>query len=161
MVPAHDWSVRAEATFSRYGQRGSIDLLAFHPGSRILLVVEIKTVVSDVQGLLRPIDVKVRLAGEVAVNRGWRPDTVVAASIISEDTTSRRRIAQHSAPFGRFALRGHAAARWLRQPTGEPSGLLMFVKSSGGTGGSARRPGRQRVRARRGSPSSEQRRRAG
>jgi hypothetical protein len=148
------WLVRAEVTFNTYGDRGSIDLLAFHPASGVLLVVEIKTVVADVQGLLRPIDVKVRLASEIAADGGWRPNAVVPALIIAEDTTSRRRVAEHAALFGRFALKGHAAAGWLRQPTAEPSGLLMFVKLSDGTGGAARRPGRQRVRVRRGHLSS-------
>src|SRR5687768_11921817 len=56
------WIVRAEVTFSRFGERGSIDLLAFHLASGTLLVIEIKTMIADVQGLLRPIDMKVRLA---------------------------------------------------------------------------------------------------
>lgn len=150
------WLVRAEVTFNRYGERGSIDLLTFHPASGILLVVEIKTVIADVQGLLRPLDVKVRLAAESAADLGWRPRTVVPAIILSEESTSRRRVARHPALFGRFATRGHAAGIWLRHPSGAPSGLLMFVKSSDGTGGAASRPGRQRVRVQRSSSSSSQ-----
>jgi hypothetical protein len=115
-LEAAAWLVRAEVTFSRFGERGSIDLLAFHPASGILLVVEIKTVIADVQGLLRPIDVKVRLAGHVAAELGWHPRTVVPALMISEESTSRRRVAEHAALFGRFATRGSAAGRWLRQP---------------------------------------------
>lgn len=156
-LEGHGWLVRAELTFNRYGERGSIDLFAFHPASGALLVVEIKTVIADVQGLLRPLDVKVRLAVEIAADLGWRPRAVVPALIISEDSTSRRRVAQHSALFGRFATGGHAAATWLRHPNGAPSGLLMFAKSSRGTGGAVRRPGRQRVRLRPATPSSAER----
>ncbi|CAN5525274.1 MAG: hypothetical protein H0X68_00560 [Chloroflexi bacterium] len=65
-VEAAGWRARVEVTFSQYGQRGSIDILAFHAATRTLLVVEIKTFISDVHGLLRPIDVKVRLARDIA-----------------------------------------------------------------------------------------------
>jgi transcriptional regulator with XRE-family HTH domain len=137
------WQVRAEVTFSRFGERGSIDLLAFHPASGILLVVEIKTVIADMQGLLRPLDVKVRLAEQIAADLTWHATGVVPALILSEDSTSRRRVAQHPALFGRFAFRGRAAGRWLREPTGAIPGLLLFVRSSGGTGSAASRPGRR------------------
>lgn len=140
------WIVHVEVTFSRYGERGSIDLLAFHPATRVLLVVEIKTVIADVQGLLRPIDVKLRLAGGIARDLGWEPRVVVPALVVSEDSTSRRRVAAHAVLFNRFALRGWPAHRWLRTPDGTISGLLLFVDPSGGTGGAVSRPGRQRVR---------------
>jgi len=56
------WATELEVTFSVYGDRGSIDILAWHAASRTLLVVEIKTELGSVEGLLRPLDVKCRLA---------------------------------------------------------------------------------------------------
>lgn len=153
-LEAAAWQVRAEVTFSRFGERGSIDLLAFHPANEVLLVVEIKTVIADVQGLLRPIDVKVRLAATIAVELGWRARVVVPALVVSEESTSRRRVAQHPSLFGRFAVRGVAARSWLRSPNVSAPGILLFISSSDGTAGAVRRPGQQRVRRRRSSGSS-------
>jgi len=150
------WLVRAEVTFSRFGERGSVDLLAFHPGSGVLLVVEIKTVIADIQGLLRPIDVKVRLAGEIAARLGWHPHAIVPALFVSEDSTTRRRVAHHESLFGRFALRGFAAKAWLRRPDQASSGILLFIPWSKGTARAVMRPGHQRVRTRGRSSSSPQ-----
>ncbi|MGQ0608605.1 MAG: hypothetical protein ACT4OQ_09105 [Chloroflexota bacterium] len=57
----HGWLVDAELTFNHYGERGSIDLYAWHPASRTLLVIEIKTAIVDVQSLLASVDRKVRI----------------------------------------------------------------------------------------------------
>lgn len=146
LLQATGWEFRIEATFSRYGERGSIDILAFHPASRTLLVVEIKTMIADVQGLLRPIDVKVRLAREVAQEYGWNPRTVVACLVVSDETTARRRVATHDVLFSRFSLRGWAARRWLRTVEGTPSGVLLFLNPPNGSPGAVSRAGRQRVR---------------
>lgn len=146
-LEAAGWIVRVEVTFNRYGERGSIDLLAFHPATRTLLVVEIKTVIADVQGLLRPIDVKVRLARDVAHDLGWEPRVIVPTLVVSEATTARRRVAAHEALFSRFALRGWPARRWLAAPDASPSGLLLFVNPDLDIADARRRPGRQRIRA--------------
>jgi transcriptional regulator with XRE-family HTH domain len=39
----YGWSVETEVSYSRYGERGSIDLLAYHTPTATVLVVEIKT----------------------------------------------------------------------------------------------------------------------
>ena len=145
-LEAAGWIVRVEVTFSRYGERGSIDLLAVHQPSRVLLVVEIKTVIADIQGLLRPIDTKVRLARGIARELGWNAGVVVPVLVVSEGSTSRRRIASHATLFGQFATRGRTARRWLTSPEGTAAGLLLFVEPSDGSGSAASRPGRQRVR---------------
>jgi transcriptional regulator with XRE-family HTH domain len=140
------WLVHAEVSFDVYGDRGRIDLLAFHPPSRCMLVVEIKTRIADLQGLLGPLDIKVRLAGQVARRFGWRPARVIRCLVLAEDRTNRRRVAEHTALLSGFVLRGRAALAWLRQPEPMPSGILVFTKlpHSRHTGG--RRAGRQRVR---------------
>ena len=40
-----------EVSFSVYGERGSIDILAFHASTGSLLVIEIKSVVPDMQSI--------------------------------------------------------------------------------------------------------------
>ena len=37
------WVTGAEVSFAVYGERGSIDLVAWHPGTRVLLIIEVKT----------------------------------------------------------------------------------------------------------------------
>jgi hypothetical protein len=148
ILEAAGWLVRVEVTFSRFGERGSVDLLAFHAATGTLLVVEIKTVIADLQGLLRPLDIKVRLARDIAAGIGWNVTDVVPCLVVAEESTARRRVAHHEQLFRRFTVRGRGARRWLRHVDGAPDGLLVFVKSSSGTSGSVSRPGRQRVRGR-------------
>jgi Holliday junction resolvase-like predicted endonuclease len=60
------WEVRAEVSFSSYGERGAIDLLAWHPETRTLLVIEVKTEIGAVESTLRVHDMKWRLAAQIA-----------------------------------------------------------------------------------------------
>ena len=46
------WEVHPEATFNVFGERGSIDILAFHPRYGALLIVEVKSAVPDMQSML-------------------------------------------------------------------------------------------------------------
>jgi transcriptional regulator with XRE-family HTH domain len=70
------WEVATEVSFNVRGERGTIDILAFHRPTESLLVIEIKSVVPDLQAMLGTIDRKVRLAVGIARERGWRVDTV-------------------------------------------------------------------------------------
>lgn len=142
------WLVRPEASFNVYGDRGRIDLLAFHPVLGVLLVVEIKTKIVDLQGLLGPLDIKARVAAGVAARFGWRAKHVVRCLVIAEDRTNRRRVAEHSALLAAFALRGRPALAWLRKPETTVEGLLVFAKLTNSRQRGVRRAGRQRVRLR-------------
>src|SRR5687768_3891120 len=124
------WIVRVEVSYSRYGERGRIDLLAWHAATRILLVVEIKTELVDVQSLLGSLDVKARLARHVAEQFGWEVRSVVPAIAFSEARTTRRHLMRLNTLFDRFNVRGREAVSWLRRPTSTPAGLLWFVSSS-------------------------------
>jgi transcriptional regulator with XRE-family HTH domain len=144
------WHVRVEASYSWYGERGRIDLLAWHPVAHVLLVVEIKTDLVDVQALLGSMDVKARLAPRLAERFAWPVSHVVPAIVFLEDRTTRRRLGRLSGLFDRYSLRGQAAIGWARRPVvgvGHPSGLMWFRSVP-----TARvvRIGGQRVRLRRG-----------
>lgn len=121
------WVVRVEVSYSRYGERGRIDLLAWHPRRRLLLVVEVKTELVNVQELLGTLDAKARLATHVAANFGWEVRTVIPAIVFAEDPSNRRRVDRLDTLFDRFAVRGRAAIGWMRAPTDPPSGLMWFV----------------------------------
>lgn len=122
MLRQHGWLVDVEPSFNHYGDRGRIDLLAFHPSHGVLLVVEIKTELRDVQDLIGRLDVKRRIARQLAVERGWEATSVVPAIVLREDRTARRRVADHAALFARFVLRARAARAWLRNPRAESFG---------------------------------------
>ncbi len=121
------WVVLPEVSFNSYGDRGRIDLLAWHPTHRILLVIEVKTEIVDIQGLLGPLDVKLRVAAGVARGRGWdQPATVVPLLVVAESSTNRRRIASRAPLFRQLALRGRRAITWLRRPESGVAGLLVL-----------------------------------
>ena len=128
VLEAAGWSVRAEVSYSIYGERGSIDLRAWHLGSRILLVVEVKTTLNSVEETLRRHDAKVRLAGVIAKERfGWEPTAVARLLALPDETTARRRVARHEAVLRRtYGLRAREVRRWLRDPMGGP-GMLTFL----------------------------------
>ena len=65
------WTFASEVSFSIWGERGVIDILAWHEPSRSLLVIELKTALVDVNELVGNMDRKRRLAAVVARERGW------------------------------------------------------------------------------------------
>lgn len=122
------WLAEPELSFNHYGDRGRIDVLAFHPVLGCLLVVEIKTRFTDAQDLIGRLDVKRRIAPKLATERGWRPSATVEALVFRESTTARRRFASHQELFARYSLRGRSAMAWLRRPRQPiPSGILVLV----------------------------------
>jgi len=139
------WEVAIEASFAIRGERGSIDVLGWHPQTCSLLVVEVKSVVPDLGATLMTLDRKARLAPLVARDRGWRNRTVSRILIVGEGTSARRRVEQHEAVFRRaFPVRGWEVDRWLRRPAKAIAGLrfLPITRRAGGT---------QRLRVRGGS----------
>jgi transcriptional regulator with XRE-family HTH domain len=123
------WIVRVEVSFSRYGERGRIDLLGYHPVTRTLVVIELKTELVTVDDLLGTLDMKHRLAPQLATGFGWPIDRCVPVIVFLEDRTTRNRLARVGALFDRYAVRGRAAISWLRQPGvgALPSGLLFMA----------------------------------
>ena len=141
------WILAPEVSFAIFGERGVVDILAWHPGRRALLVIELKTDVVDVNELLGTLDRKRRLAARIASDRGWDAVTVSAWLVVRDSRTSRRRIREHASmlssalPDDRRTVR-----RWLRDPIGNVAGVTFWTDTHPGTGGPADRPIR-RVRA--------------
>lgn len=133
------WEVATEVSFSVYGERGSIDIMALHPATRTLLIIEVKSVVPDIGGMLATLDRKVRLAPELARVRGWRARSSARMLVLPESSTNRRRIAEHRATFDNaFPASNVEVNRWLRSPEGPISGLLFL--SSARDDGTGREP---------------------
>jgi transcriptional regulator with XRE-family HTH domain len=122
------WVAEAEVSFNDYGDRGRMDILAFHPAIGSLLVIEIKTRFTDAQDLIGRLDMKRRVAPKMAAERRWRPSGTVAAIVFRESTTTRRRLLAHRDLVAAYSLRGRAAMAWLRRPrTPLPEGILALV----------------------------------
>ena len=121
------WEVATEVSFNLRGDRGVIDILAFHPATGSLLVVEIKSVVPDLGAMLGTLDRKVRVAAEVARGRGWHVRSVSRLLVLPADRTARRRIAFHASVFdAALPVRTSAVRRWLDRPQGALAGVLFL-----------------------------------
>ena len=140
-LAAIGWIIRPEVSFNHYGDRGRVDLMAWHPPLRLVLVTEIKSGLGDLQETLGRLDVKTRVGRVIAGELGWFDVTaVVPALVIGDSRAARRAVAEHDALFARYAVRGRHALAWLRRPASPlPTGLLWF----------AERPDPQRVRPQR------------
>ncbi|HEX2626661.1 MAG TPA: helix-turn-helix transcriptional regulator [Candidatus Limnocylindrales bacterium] len=146
------WEVVLEATFSVFGERGSIDIFAWHAAPRSVLVIEVKSVVADAQGTLAPLDRKVRLAPKLARDRGWEPASVSRLLVIDDSSTNRDRVRRFEDLFeAALPVRGRDVRRWLRAPLGSIAGL-WFLRDD--TPGSTRKApsGRSRVNRRQSAP---------
>lgn len=135
------WIARTEVSFSEYGERGSIDILAFHPVSGALLVIEVKSVVPDLQAMLSNLDRKTRLAAGIAKGLGWTVRSVSRLLVLPDDRTARRRVQEHEATFAAsLSARTAAVKRWLRAPSAALAGILFLPDSN--QDGRGRRLGR-------------------
>ena len=126
------WDVHVEITFSEFGERGSIDILALRPSDGIALVIEVKTELTAIDDTIRRLDVKSRLAGKLVFDRfGWRPVAMSRLLVVLDRSTNRRRVAVHEGSFARaFPDRGSGLRRWLRRPIGGRVSGLRFVSST-------------------------------
>jgi transcriptional regulator with XRE-family HTH domain len=122
------WECATEVSFNVYGERGSIDILAFHPLARVVLVVEVKSSIGDVQATLMVLDRKSRLAVRLARERGWEAQSAARLLAVRRSSTARRRVMEFEAIFANaFPVRGRAVRRWLQRPAGRGISGLWFV----------------------------------
>jgi len=132
-----DWVAQPEVSFAVYGERGVIDILAWHPGRRALLVIELKTDIADVNELIGTVDRKGRLAQQIALERGWirrdqPPPSVSIWVIVADGATNRRRVGAHQAMLrAAFPTDGRSVRGWLRDPR-RPIRALSFCSTSTG-----------------------------
>lgn len=127
------WALAPEVSFSIYGERGVIDILAWHPGRRALLIIELKTDVVDVNDIAGQADRRRRLARKIAAERGWDPVTVSVWVVVAPSRTNERRIAAHSAMLrAAFPVDGRGVESWLRDPVGPVAALSIWPSSRTG-----------------------------
>jgi transcriptional regulator with XRE-family HTH domain len=145
------WEARAEVSFSNHGERGFVDVLAWHAPSATLLVIEVKTQIVDVGETLGTFDRKRRLAWVIARDLGWVPRVVAAALIVEDTTTNRRRIGRHAATIrSQLPEDGRRMRAFLRHPgvaapAGTKAGVIFWSNNHPGNVRKGR-PSARRVR---------------
>ncbi len=145
------WLTTPEVTYSVYGERGSIDLLAVRESASAAVMLEIKTSINSAEELLRKTDAKMRLLpGIVAERYGWRPASVARILVVADDRTNRRRVrAIHTLLADTFPGSTVDTKRWLRSPVPDLPGPDRPGRGTGpgrhdrpGRGKGSVRPGR-------------------
>jgi transcriptional regulator with XRE-family HTH domain len=143
------WIADPDVSFAFFAERGVIDILAWHPGRRALLVIELKTEIVDVNELVGTLDRKERLAKRVARDRGWfgTNDAAVVVStwlIVADTRTNRRRVAAHATMLrSRFPVDGRSMDGWLANPDRRIAALSYWAmpatRTASGVGRGTRR----------------------
>ncbi len=130
------WEILVEWSFNHYGERGSVDVVAWHPARRALLIVEVKSRIVDVQELLGTFGRKIRIVpGLLAAERGWRPVALGRVIVVRDTTAARGLVGRHEATFSTaFPQRGADVRRWLRDPTGELGAVWFLSDTAVGDG---------------------------
>jgi transcriptional regulator with XRE-family HTH domain len=121
------WLVAAEVSFSIYGERGIVDLVAWHEATASLVVIELKTTIVDVDELIGTLDRKRRLARQIAASRGWKARSVSTWLVIAGSRTNRRRVADHRMLLtSGLPLDGRSLVPLFLHPERGPSSGIAF-----------------------------------
>lgn len=123
LLRSNDWEVALEVPVGS----GSIDVLAFHPPTGALLVVEVKAWLTDLQAVLRQLARYVRGAPAAARALGWRPKVTSFVLVVGDTSTQRRVTLRHAAVFAAaMPMRTREMRRWLREPVGVARSLMFL-----------------------------------
>ena len=138
----HGFLIVPEASFSEWGERGRIDLLAYYPAAGALVIVEVKTQLLDLQDLFGSLNVKERLSATIAERRGWKVSRCVTVLAVANTAANRTVVREHPSLFAEFDSRRLTIAglRLGRR-------IIHWVRADGGVGSWL--AGRQRVSRRR------------
>jgi hypothetical protein len=140
------WVHAPEVSFAIFGERGVIDILAFHEQSGCLLVIELKTELVSLEDLLGTMDVRTRHARTIARERGWHARSVSAWIIFADTDVTKRRVKAHSAALrSAYPIDGRQMRGWMRAPAGSVR-AMSFVANFAHGDANATAAVRRRVR---------------
>ena len=121
------WLVVPEVSFSYSGERGVIDIVAWHAASRILLIIELKTRIVDISDLMATMDARGRMARRIARDHGWDPVAVGLWVVVAPGRTNGRALAEHATVLrAKFPQDGRVMRRWLSEPSGNVAALSFM-----------------------------------
>jgi transcriptional regulator with XRE-family HTH domain len=122
-----DWIALPEVSFSFSGERGVIDIVAWHAASRSLLVIELKTQIADISALMATMDIRRRVASRIARDHGWNPASVSIWVVVAPSRTNERLLAEYQTVLrAKFPADGRSMRRWLARPDGSVAGLSFL-----------------------------------
>lgn len=121
-------SLRAlPVSFAYDGERGVIDMVAWHATSQTMLLIELMTRIVDVNDLMATMDVRRRMAMRIARDRGWEPLAIGIWVVVAPGRTNARVLAEHATTLrAKFPADGRVMRGWLARPTG-PISALSFL----------------------------------
>jgi transcriptional regulator with XRE-family HTH domain len=125
------WEVRVEESFNHFGDRGSVDILAWRADRRALLIVEIKTELVDLQETVRTLDMKARVVPTVVrAAYGWAPATIAAVLVLPDANIHRAAVARHAAMLAAaLPARTREVRRWIEEPSGTLRGIWFLANT--------------------------------
>lgn len=125
------WEILVEYTFNHYGERGSVDVVAYHVGLRALLIVEVKTRLTDLQAFLASFGRKLRVVPDLLrTERGWDARDIGRILVVDGTTANRSIVRRHRSVFDvSFPARADGIRRWLHVPVGVLAGV-WFISAS-------------------------------
>lgn len=91
------WLVRTEVEIGSNRSRGWIDILAVHPGTGLMLVIELKTEIRDLGGIERSLGWYEREAWVAARRLGWRPHRALGCLLLLATEANELRLAANRA----------------------------------------------------------------
>jgi transcriptional regulator with XRE-family HTH domain len=109
------WDRHREVTIVRGRAYGWIDVLAFHPTTRVLIIVEVKTRIDDLGAIERQLGWYERSAADLAASFGWRPAKVLSwLVVLATHEVERSIIANRDAFHTSFPARAPAMRAVVR-----------------------------------------------
>ena len=128
-LAAQGWIVRREVIIGARDRPGWIDILAFDPVSRVLLVIEIKTEIADLGGLERQLGWYQREAKRACRDLDWSPTVVVPCAFALATGANDDRMRANAESLRQvFPLRWRELMRIVRgeSPATDGWGLAMI-----------------------------------
>ncbi len=96
---ADGWLIEREVEIGGDRSRGWLDILAFHPASGMLLIIELKTELHDVGAIERSLNWYQREAWAAARRFGWHPRKTITALLVLQSKENDDRISWSRAVF--------------------------------------------------------------
>jgi transcriptional regulator with XRE-family HTH domain len=134
------FEVVTEASFSVYGERGRVDLVAFDAATGTIYLIEVKSELSDLGNLLGVVDVRERLASHLGRDRGWVVAKPISIIAVADTQHNRDIVAAHPATFAGWSRASFRAAL----PVSSVRRQMMWIPPSA-AGRQAWLAGRRRV----------------
>jgi transcriptional regulator with XRE-family HTH domain len=119
------WEVATEVEIGSDRSRGWIDVIAWHPTTRWLLVIEIKTEIHDLGAIERSLGWYEREAWAAARRRGWVPKRAIGCLMLLATDANELRARANRVPLTEgFAIRAADLARLVEGDSADSAANL-------------------------------------